>query len=65
MAHESSPSLPRLVLLEHEYRRALRQAERDWVLKLIEDVRSGKLNWDLESLSRHFAALREGGRLMP
>lgn len=58
-------SLPRLVLLEHEYRRALRQAERDWVLKLIEDVRSGKLNWDLESLSRHFAALREGGRLMP
>jgi hypothetical protein len=35
------------------------------VLKLIEDVRSGKLNWDLESLSRHFTALREGGRLMP
>ena len=58
-------SLPRLVLLQHEYRRALRQAERDWVQKLIADIRSSKLNWDLESLVRHFAALREGGRQVP
>lgn len=58
-------SLPRLVLLAHEYKRALRRAERDWVLKLIEEIRSGKLNWDLESLGRHFAAIREGGRVMP
>src|SRR5215468_9749262 len=57
-------SLPRLVLLEHEYRRALRQAERDWVLKLIDDIRSSKLHWDLEALVRHFAAIREGGRHM-
>lgn len=58
-------SLPRLVLLPHEYRRALRQAERDWVQKLIEDIRSSKLSWDLEALVRHFAAIREGGRQMP
>src|SRR5215510_9458180 len=58
-------SLPRLVLLQHEYRRALRQAERDWVQKLIEDIRASKLSWDLEALVRHFAAIREGGRQMP
>lgn len=55
-------SLPRLVLLAHEYRRALRQAERDWVLGLIEDIRTGSLSWDLEALSRYFASVREGGR---
>src|SRR5215510_3033895 len=57
-------SLPRLVLLQHEYKRALRLAERDWVLKLIDDIRSSKLHWDLEALVRHFAAIREGGRHM-
>lgn len=55
-------SLPRLVLLAHEYRRALRQAERDWVLGLIQDIRTGSLSWDLEALSRYFASVREGGR---
>jgi len=55
-------SLPRLVLLAHEYRRALRQAERDWVLGLIQDIRTGGLSWDLEALSRYFASVREGGR---
>jgi DNA-binding PadR family transcriptional regulator len=54
-------SLPRLVLLAHEYRRALRQAERDWVLGLIQDIRTGSLSWDLEALSRYFASVREGG----
>ncbi len=55
-------SLPRLVLLAHEYRRALRQAERDWVLGLIQDIRTGSLSWDLDALSRYFASVREGGR---
>src|SRR5262252_796351 len=55
-------SLPRLVLLAHEFRRALRQAERDWVLGLIQDIRTGGLSWDLEALSRYFASVREGGR---
>lgn len=55
-------SLPRLVLLGEEYKRALRQAERDWVQSLIQDIRSGSLGWDLESLHRYFASVREGVR---
>ena len=55
-------SLPRLVLLAHEYKRTLRQAERDWVQSLIQDIRSGSLGWDLESLRQYFASAREGGR---
>jgi len=55
-------SLPRLVLLAHEYKRTLRRAERDWVQSLIHDIRSGSLGWDLESLRQHFASAREGGR---
>ena len=55
-------SLPRLVLLQHEYKRTLRQAERDWVQSLIQDIRAGSLGWDLESLRQYFASVREGGR---
>lgn len=46
---------PRVVLLEEEYRRAMRQAELDWVRGVVADLRAGALRWDLDEL-REFAA---------
>jgi DNA-binding PadR family transcriptional regulator len=39
--------LPRLWVLEHEYTRAIRQAELDWVQALIDDLKTGRLTWDV------------------
>jgi DNA-binding PadR family transcriptional regulator len=35
----------RACLVEAEYMRAMRQAERDWVRSLIDDLRAGRLTW--------------------
>ena len=51
--------LPRIVLLEDEHERALREAELRWVLALLEDMRSGRLVWDEEILRAHFAAMHD------
>ena len=48
-------SLHRLVLLELEYVRALRQGELEWVRGLIQDIRDGRLTWDAETLRTHLA----------
>jgi DNA-binding PadR family transcriptional regulator len=47
-----TPRIGRLVLLEVEYTRAVRQAELAWVRTVIEDVRAGRLAWDLEAICR-------------
>jgi DNA-binding PadR family transcriptional regulator len=39
------PGLPRLFLLEDEYRQAMLAAELGWVRSVIEDLRSGRLTW--------------------
>src|SRR5262249_34067445 len=49
------PKIGRLVLVEMEYVRAMRQAERKWVKSLIDDIRNGKLMWDPEQLIAAFA----------
>lgn len=54
-------NLPRLVLLEHEYTRALCQAELVWVSSLIADIRSGRLSWDKDGWERLFDAHNAGG----
>jgi hypothetical protein len=46
-------SLHRLLLLELEYIRALRQAEVVWVRTLMQDIRAGRLTWDAEALREH------------
>jgi len=47
----SAPAgLPRLFLLEEEYRRALLEAELVWVRNVIDDLRSGRLTWSEEWL---------------
>lgn len=38
--------LPRLFLLEEEYRRAITEAELRWVNGVAEDLSSGRLTWD-------------------
>src|SRR5262245_20660638 len=40
------PKIGRLVLVEVEYRRAMKEAERAWVRSLMEDLRTGALRWD-------------------
>ncbi len=46
-------SLHRLLLLELEYVRALRQGEVAWVRTLMQDMREGRLLWDAEALREH------------
>ena len=41
----ANPELPRLFLLEEEYRRAILAAELDWVRGVVEDLRQGRLTW--------------------
>jgi DNA-binding PadR family transcriptional regulator len=43
---EMVPRIGRLPLVEVEYARAMRRAERAWVRSLIEDLRAGRLRWD-------------------
>jgi DNA-binding PadR family transcriptional regulator len=41
-----TPQIGRACLVEAEYMRALRQAERDWVRSVIDDIRAGRLTWN-------------------
>lgn len=40
--------LPRLFVIEHEYIRALRHAELEWVKALLDDLQTGRLTWNHE-----------------
>jgi DNA-binding PadR family transcriptional regulator len=42
--------LPRIVLIEDEYRIALLRAELAWVSSVIDELRDGRLSWDEEKL---------------
>jgi DNA-binding PadR family transcriptional regulator len=50
------PGLPRLFLLEEEYRRALLEAELSWLRSVIDDLRAGRLTWSEEWLRQIFSA---------
>jgi DNA-binding PadR family transcriptional regulator len=50
------PDLPRLFLLEEEYRRTVLQAELAWLRGVIEDLRAGRLTWSEEWLREIGAA---------
>lgn len=45
--------LPRAVLLDEEYRRALCQAELTWVESLLADLASGAVNWEFMTEEEH------------
>jgi len=46
-------SLHRLLLLELEYIRALRQGELAWIHALLQDIRDGRLIWDADAVREH------------
>jgi DNA-binding PadR family transcriptional regulator len=51
-----NPDLPRLFLLEEEYRRAVLSAQLTWLRSVIDDLQSGRLNWTEEWIAELFAA---------
>jgi|SRR5215207_3272244 len=53
---EAHPGLPRLFLLEEEYRRAVLGAELGWLRRVIDDLREGRLTWDDQWLREVAAA---------
>lgn len=46
------PRIGRLVVLETEYARAMRQVEKDWIQTLFIDLREGRLSWNVEAIFR-------------
>jgi DNA-binding PadR family transcriptional regulator len=53
----SAPAeLPRLFLLEEEYRKALLEAELAWIRGVIDDLRAGRLTWSEQWLQEVAAA---------
>ena len=47
---DAPAALPRLFLLEEEYRKAMLEAELSWVRGVIDDLREGRLTWSEEWL---------------
>ena len=43
---QAPPGLPRLFLIEDEYRAAMLRAEVSWLSALVEDLTAGRLTWD-------------------
>jgi DNA-binding PadR family transcriptional regulator len=59
------PRIGRLVLIEVEYARAMREAELAWVQAFEKELQTGKLCWDPEEILRPGAALPQSERLCP
>jgi DNA-binding PadR family transcriptional regulator len=64
----ASPHVPRLFLLEEEYRKAVLTAELSWVRGVIADIRAGRLTWSEQWLQEIAARIglpreeKEGAR---
>jgi DNA-binding PadR family transcriptional regulator len=52
----SNPNLPRLFLLEEEYRKAILTAQLTWLRGLIDDLETGRVTWSEQWLAEVFAA---------
>jgi DNA-binding PadR family transcriptional regulator len=55
------PGLPRLFVLEEEYRIAMLRAELEWIRGVIEDLRAGRIDWSQEWLREIAAAFLPDG----
>ncbi len=53
---QGNPGLPRLFLLEEEYRKAVLAAQLSWLHDVINDLRSGRLTWNQQWIAELFAA---------
>lgn len=53
---EFGTSLPRVTLIETEYQQAVGRAEADWLVAVIEDLRTGRLTWseDLMEMAKSY-----------
>jgi DNA-binding PadR family transcriptional regulator len=51
-----NPDLPRLFLLEEEYRKAILTAQLSWLRGVIDDLHTGRLTWNEQWLAQLFAA---------
>jgi DNA-binding PadR family transcriptional regulator len=58
-----SASLPRVTLLDDEYRRAVTAAELAWIDGVLDDLRTGALTWSREQLAS--VAMQDLGVLAP
>jgi DNA-binding PadR family transcriptional regulator len=54
-------SLPRVVLIEDEYRRSMTRAELNWVDEVIEDLRSGILTWSEDLADAAQTSMQQAG----
>jgi DNA-binding PadR family transcriptional regulator len=59
------PQIGRLVLIEVEYARAMRQAELAWVRSIEQELQTGRLCWDPQQVVRCGAALPQSGEARP
>ena len=53
---DGNPDLPRLFLLEEEYRHAILTAQLSWLKRVIDDLETGRLTWNQQWLAELFAA---------
>jgi DNA-binding PadR family transcriptional regulator len=56
-----NPDLPRLFLLEEEYRKAILTAQLSWLRGVIDDLETGRLSWNEQWLAELFAAFHPEG----
>jgi len=56
---QGPPGLPRLFLIEDEYRAAMLRAELEWLRALIADLADGRLTWDLAMIQSTLAQFSE------
>ena len=55
----SAGHLPRIVLIEDEYRITVLRAELTWVRALVDELRDGRFSWDEEKLRKLAAQAAE------
>jgi DNA-binding PadR family transcriptional regulator len=60
-----NPDLPRLFLLEEEYRKAILSAQLTWLRAVIDDLQAGRLTWSEQWLAEIFTAFHPDGRGTP
>ena len=53
---QAPPGLPRLFLIEDEYRAAMLTAEIAWLRSVVADLEGGRLTWDRELIERTLQA---------
>lgn len=56
---QAPPGLPRLFLIEDEYRATMMRAELSWLTAVIDDLAAGRLTWDEELIRRTQAAFAQ------